>query len=55
MSNSKINAERIHQAFQGKNKEETILDIVITNDLNQRLEIANTYEELYKTSLYEDI
>ena len=55
MSNSKINAERIHQAFQGKNKEETILDVVITNDLNQRLEIANTYEELYKTSLYEDI
>ena len=55
MSNSKINAERIHQAFQGKNKEETILDIVITNDLNQRLEIVNTYEELYKTSLYEDI
>ena len=31
MSNSKINAERIHQAFQGKNKEETILDIVIFN------------------------
>jgi hypothetical protein len=55
MSNSKINAERIHQAFQGKNKEETILDVVITNDLNQRLEIANTYEELYKTPLYEDI
>ena len=55
MSNSKINAERIHQALQGKNKEKTLLDIVITNDLNQRLEIANTYEELYKTSLYEDI
>ena len=33
-------AERLHDALFGKNKEEICLDIIIHNNLEQRLEIA---------------
>ena len=55
MSSIKTSAERLHEALYGKNKDETCLEIVITNNLQQRLEISNMYQELYKKSLYEEI
>ena len=50
-------AERLHEALFGKNKnrEETCLDIVINNSLEQRLLIAKAYGEKFKNPLYEDI
>ena len=48
-------AIRLHQALFGKDKEETSLDIVINNNLQQRLLIAKAYGEKYGTPLYEDI
>ena len=48
-------AERLHQALFGKEREETCLDIVITNNLEQRLLIAKSYGVKYGTPLYEDI
>jgi len=55
MSTIKISAERLHEALNRKNKDETCLEIVVTNNLQQRLEISLLYEELYKKSLYEEI
>ena len=55
MSTIKISAERLHEALNSKNKEETCLEIVVTNNLQQRIEISLLYEELYKKSLYEEI
>ena len=48
-------AERLHTALFGKNRDETCLDIVINNNLEQRLLIAKAYGEKYGTPLYEDI
>ena len=45
MSSIKTSAERLHEALYGKNKDETCLEIVITNNLQQRLEISNMYQE----------
>ena len=55
MSELKTSAELLHQAIQGKNRDQTFLDIVITHDLIQRIEIANIYQETYKKNLYEEI
>ena len=48
-------AERLHQALFGKERDETCLDIVINNSLEQRLLIAKAYGEKYGSPLYEDI
>ena len=55
MSTIKISVERLHEALNSKNKDETCLEIVVTNNLQQRLEISLMYEELYKKSLYEEL
>ena len=55
MSSLKPAAEQLHKALQGKNRDEAFLDIVITHDLIQRIEIAKIFQELYKKSLYEEI
>lgn len=48
-------AIRLHQALLGKEKDETYLEIVINNNLEQRLLIAKAYGQKYGTPLYEDI
>ena len=55
MSALKSAAEQLNNALKGKNRDETFLDIVITHDLIQRIEIAKIFQELYKKSLYEQI
>lgn len=56
MESVKQSAERLHTCLStGKDKDETCLNIVITNPLNRRLEIAYTYETLYHYPLYEDL
>ena len=55
MSTLKTSADLLHKALQGNNRDQTFLDIVITHDLIQRIEIAKLYQELYKKSLYEEI
>lgn len=53
--NPKKDAERLHTALFGKNREETCLDIIINNDLGARIEIAKAYHKAYGSQLYEDI
>jgi hypothetical protein len=48
-------ADRLHEALYGKNKEETSLDIVLNNNLEQRLLIAKSYYQQFGNPLYEDI
>ena len=55
MEDKTADAERLHQALSSKNKEETCTDIIINNDLENRLLIAKKYGELYSKPLYEDI
>lgn len=55
MTDKTAEAERLHQALSSKNKEETFNDIIINNDLENRLLIAKKYGELYSKPLYEDI
>ena len=55
MEDPKNAAERLHTALFGKNREETCLDIVINNNLEQRLLIAKKYGELFSNPLYEDM
>ena len=55
MASIKTSAELLHQALLGKNRDQTFLDIAVTHDLIQRLEIANKFHELYRKSLYEEI
>jgi hypothetical protein len=55
MENPSDAAERLHQALFGKERDETCLDIVINNSLEQRLLIAKAYGEKYGSPLYEDI
>ena len=55
MEDKTADAERLHQALSSKNKEETFNDIIINNDLENRLLIAKKYGELYSKPLYEDI
>ena len=55
MEEPKNAAERLHTALFGKNREETCLDIVINNNLEQRLLIAKKYGELFGNPLYEDM
>ena len=45
-------AERLHTALFGKNRDETCLDIVINNNLEQRLLIAKSYYEQFGSPLY---
>ena len=55
MSDKKAEAERLHQALSSKNKEEICNEIIINNDLENRLLIAKKYGELYGRPLYEDM
>jgi hypothetical protein len=47
--------EKIHTALSGKKKEEVILDVIMSNNYNKRIEISQNYKQQYEISLFEDI
>ena len=56
MSSPEEIADRLYNAFKSKkNVEETFVDVIINNDLENRLLIAKKYGEKYQNPLYEDI
>ena len=48
-------AESLHSNLYGKKKEDIILDVAISNNLQNRVAIAQFYKATYDTSLFEDI
>ena len=48
-------ADRLHNNLYGKKKEDIILDVTMTNNLQNRVAIAQYYKATYETSLFEDI
>ena len=56
MGDPETEAKKINESIKSKkNAEETLVDIIINNDLEHRLLIAKKYGELFKTPLYEVI
>ena len=48
-------AETIFTNLNTKKKEETILEVILNTDIDKRVEICNSYYEIYNRDLYEDI
>ena len=56
MGDPETEAKKINESIKSKkNAEETLVDIIINNNLEHRLLIAKKYGELFKTPLYEVI
>ena len=56
MSSPEEIADRLYNTFKSKkNLEETFVDVITSNDLENRLLIAKKYGEKYENPLYEDI
>ena len=57
MSSPEEIADRLYNAFKSKKnlEEETFVDVITSNDLENRLLIAKKYGEKYENPLYEDI
>ena len=55
MANISEYAEKIYSNLSSKKKEETILEVILNTDLDQRLEICNQYVTAYNHDLYSDI
>ena len=47
--------EKIFTSLSGKNKEETILDVIMNTDIDKRLKISNCYLSTYDRDLYSDL
>ena len=48
-------AEKLHSNLYGKKKEDVILDVIMTNNSQNLVYIANYYKATYETSLFDDI
>jgi len=48
-------AEKIYSNLSSKKKEESILEVILNTDLDQRLEVCNHYLTTYNRDLYTDI
>lgn len=48
-------ADLLDQALQGKNKEETILNVIQNTTLDKRLQVCNYFAETYGKSLYSEL
>jgi len=48
-------AENLHDMLYGKKKDDLILDVTMSNNLQNRVAIAQYYKATYDTSLFEDI
>ena len=56
MDDPKICADLLKEALDGKkNKEETVYNVIVNNNLSQRLKIAEEYFNAYNKELYEDM
>jgi hypothetical protein len=57
MDSDKVNnyAEKIYTALSTKRKEEEILEVILETNIDQRLEICNSYLTKYNRDLYSDI
>ena len=57
MENKEIEqlAEKIFLCLNSKNKDEIIKEIIISTDLNKRIEICNSYLQKYERDLYSDL
>lgn len=53
MDDPKSCAELLNEALNGKNKEETVFNVIVNNDLSKRLQIAEEYNKAYNKDLYE--
>ena len=48
-------AELLNEALEGKNKEETILNVIQNTTLDKRLQVCNYFAETYGKSLYSEL
>ena len=48
-------AEKIHDGIDGKEKENIILEVIMKNNLKNRVDISNYYQANFGTSLFEEI
>ncbi len=55
MSSIQETAEKLHANLYGKKKEDLILDVIMTNNLQNRVAIAQYYRATYETQLFDDI
>ena len=55
MSNIQEIAENLHAVLYGKKNEDVILNAVMSNNLQNRIAIAQYYKATYETSLFDDI
>lgn len=43
----------LHSALSSKNKEDAVFDVIMNNNLDERLQICNYYQDRYNQNLYE--
>ena len=55
MSNISETAESLHATLYGKKSDDVVLNAVMTNNLQNRVAIAQYYRATYETSLFDDI
>ena len=55
MSSVSEQAESLHANLYGKKKEDMVLDVCMTNNLQNRVAISQYYKATYETSLFDDI
>ena len=55
MSSVSEQAESLHANLYGKKKEDLVLDVCMTNNLQNRVAISQYYKATYETSLFDDI
>jgi hypothetical protein len=55
MSSIEEYAEKIHDGIDGKEKENIILEVIMKNNLKNRVDISNYYQANFGTSLFEEI
>ena len=57
MENDELNsyAEKIYSCLNSKNKDETIIEVIMNTDLDKRIEICNAYLKKYERDLYLDL
>ena len=48
-------AERLYENFKGKKKDDVILDVIMANNLQNRVAIAQFYKATYEASLFDEI
>ena len=55
MSNISESAENLNSILYGKKRDDVLLNAVMSNNLQNRIAIAQYYKATYETSLFDDI